>query len=97
MFINVKQRVVMKVPDIHDYAYSYLSKFVFIDTVSIETEYHQMINGAAVGGMRIVKETKLFGENPSSANFPPQIPHDLTWDQTRTTTRLGSWLYSYGG
>jgi hypothetical protein len=39
-----------------------------------------MINGAAVGGMRIVRETKLFRENPSSATFPPQIPHDLTWD-----------------
>jgi hypothetical protein len=78
MFINIRQRVVMKASDTHDCACSYLLKFVFIDTVSIETVYHQMINVAAVDGMRIVRETKLFRENPSIATFPPQIPHDLT-------------------
>jgi hypothetical protein len=39
----------------------------------------------AVGGMRIGKGNRSIGRKPAPVPLcPPQIPHDLTWDRTRT-------------
>jgi hypothetical protein len=43
----------------------------------------------------LVVETNMLGENLSRSLRPPQTPHDLAWDQTRSATvrseRLTSW------
>jgi hypothetical protein len=40
----------------------------------------------AVGGMRISRGNQNTREKPASAPLcPPQIPHNLTWTQTRAT------------
>jgi hypothetical protein len=42
----------------------------------------------AVGGMRIGKGNRSARRKPAPAPlFPPQIPHDLTWDRTRAAAR----------
>jgi hypothetical protein len=50
----------------------------------------------AVGGMRIGKGKGSTGRKPARVPLcPPQIPHDLTWDRTRTaevgSQRLTAW------
>jgi hypothetical protein len=50
----------------------------------------------AVGGMRIGRGNRSTRRKPVPVPFcPPQIPHDLTWDQTRAAAvgnlRLTSW------
>jgi hypothetical protein len=50
----------------------------------------------AVGGMRIGKGNRSTRRKPAPVQLrPPQIPHDLTWDQTRVAAvgsqRLTAW------
>jgi hypothetical protein len=45
----------------------------------------------AVDGMRIAKGNQSTQRKPAPVPlYPPQVPHDLTWDQTEATM-VGSW------
>jgi hypothetical protein len=45
--------------------------------------------GGAVGGMRIGKGNRSTQRKPAPVSLcPPQIPHDLTWDETWATVEL---------
>jgi hypothetical protein len=54
------------------------------------------MNMGAVGGVRTDRENRSFRRKSDPVLFfPPQIPHDLTWDRARVV-EMGNQLMSYG-